>query len=351
MGFFSKMIKSQLVDVIEWKDDSRDTIAWRYDCEGKEIMMGAQLTVRESQMAVFVNEGKLADVFNPGMYTLETSNMPVMTALKSWPHGFKSPFKAEVYFINTRRFMDCKWGTSNPVMMRDAEFGMIRLRAFGMYAFRVVEPSLLLREVLGTNSQLTVDDVEGQIKRTIVSGLSDILGQSGIPALDLAANYDEISELALTTLSPRIEEMGIRLESFAVENISLPAEVEKTMDRRTSMGVVGDMNRYAQFQAAEAMREAANNPAGGTASAGIGMGAGVAMGQMFSSMMNAAPAQQPVQQPVQPAGKQCIACGAAISANAKFCPECGANQTPSCKGCGAKLAPGTKFCPECGQKQ
>jgi len=347
MGLFSKVIKSQLVDVIEWKDDSRDTLAWRYDCDGKEIMMGAQLTVRESQMAVFVNEGKLADVFNPGMYTLETSNMPVMTALKSWPHGFKSPFKAEVYFINTRRFMDCKWGTANPVMMRDAEFGMIRLRAFGIYAFRVVDPGLLLREVLGTSGELSVADVEGQIKRTIVSGLSDILGQSGIPALDLAANYDELSEMALNSLSPRVEEMGLRLESFAIENISLPAEVEKTMDRRTSMGVVGDMNRYAQFQAAEAMREAANNPGGGAANAGIGMGAGMAMGQMFGAMMQQSAAQPAPQQ----SGKQCISCGKMIDVNAKFCPECGANQTPACKGCGAKLAPGTKFCPECGQKQ
>ncbi len=344
MGFFSKMIKSQLVDVIEWQDDSRNTIAMRYDCGGKEIMMGAQLTVRESQMAVFVNEGKLADVFGPGMYTLETSNMPVMTALQSWPHGFKSPFKAEVYFINTRRFVDCKWGTSNPIMMRDQDFGMIRLRAFGVYAFRAVDPSLLLREVLGTASSLSVEDVEGQIKRTIISGLSDILGQSGIPALDLASQYDELSDMALNSLSPRIEEMGLRLESFAIENISLPQEVEQTMDRRTSMGVAGDLNRYTQFQAAEAMREAANNPGNNAAGAGIGMGTGMAMAQMFGSMMNN-------QQAPAAATKNCIACGQAITQSAKFCPECGANQNPGCKGCGAKLAPGVKFCPECGTKQ
>ena len=346
MGFFSKIVKSQLVDVIEWKDDSRNTIAWRYDCQGKEIMMGAQLTVRESQMAVFVNEGKLADVFAPGMYTLETSNMPVMTALQSWPHGFKSPFKAEVYFINTRRFVDCKWGTSNPIMMRDRDFGMIRLRAFGVYAFRAVDPALLLREVLGTASSLSVEDVEGQIKRTIISGLSDILGQSGIPALDLASQYDELSDIALNSLSPRVEEMGLRLESFAIENISLPQEVEQAMDRRTSMGVVGDMNRYTQFQAAEAMRDAANNPGNNAAGAGIGMGAGMAMAQMFGSMMN----NNQQHQNAAPT-KQCIACAHAIPVDAKFCPECGANQNPGCKGCGAKLAPGTKFCPECGQKQ
>ena len=344
MGLFSKIIKSQLVDVIEWKDDSRNTIAWRYDCGGKEIMMGAQLTVRESQLAVFVNEGKLADVFTPGMYTLETSNMPVMTALKSWPHGFKSPFKADVYFINTRRFVDCKWGTSNPVMMRDREFGMIRLRAFGVYSFRVTDAALLLREVLGTAGTLSVDDVEGQIKRTIISGLSDILGESGIAALDLASQYDELSTLALNILSPRIEEMGMRLEAFAIENISLPQEVEQAMDRRTSMGVVGDLNRYTQFQAAEAMREAANNPGNGAAGAGVGMGAGIAMAQMMGGAMNAP------QQAAAP-GKACIACGQSIPVGSKFCPECGANQNPGCKGCGAKLAPGTKFCPECGAKQ
>lgn len=347
MGFFSKMIKSQLVDVIEWQDDSRNTIASRYDCDGKEIMMGAQLTVRESQMAVFVNEGKLADVFGPGMYTLETSNMPVMTALQSWPHGFKSPFKAEVYFINTRRFVDCKWGTSNPIMMRDHDFGMIRLRAFGVYSFRAVDPALLLREVLGTASSLSVEDVEGQIKRTIISGLSDILGQSGIPALDLASQYDELSEIALHTLSPRVEEMGLRLESFAIENISLPQEVEQTMDRRTSMGLAGDLNRYAQFQAAEAMREAASNPGNAAAGAGIGMGTGMAMAQMFGNMMN----NQQASQQSAPAEKACIACGQRIAHSAKFCPECGANQNPVCKGCGVKLNPGSKFCPECGQKQ
>jgi len=309
--------------------------------------MGAQLTVRESQMAVFVNEGRLADVFTPGMYTLETSNMPVMTALQSWPHGFKSPFKAEVYFINTRRFVDCKWGTTNPVMMRDSEFGMIRLRAFGVYCFRVTDPALLLREVLGTAATLSVEDVEGQIKRTIISGLSDVLGQSGIPALDLAANYDELSDAALNSLSPRIEEMGLRLESFAIENISLPPEVEQTMDRRTSMGVAGDLNRYTQFQAAEAMREAANNPGNPSAGAGIGMGTGIAMGQMFANMMGGVQ-----QQPQQAQNtKVCIACGKAIDASSKFCPECGANQNPGCKNCGAKLLPGAKFCPECGQKQ
>ncbi|MBR6569289.1 MAG: SPFH domain-containing protein, partial [Clostridia bacterium] len=183
MDFFKNLITGQLIDVIEWTDDSRNTMVSKYDMNGKEIMMGAQLTVRESQAAVFVNEGQLADVFTPGRYELSTQNMPVMTMLKSWKYGFNSPFKSDVYFVNTRQFMDCKWGTANPVMMRDAEFGMIRIRAFGSYSFRVVDPGLFMKEVFGTSSLFTVSGVEGQIKSIVVSGLSDAIAQSKIPAL------------------------------------------------------------------------------------------------------------------------------------------------------------------------
>ena len=306
------------------------------DRNGKEIMMGAQLTVRESQVAIMVNEGKLADVFQPGRYELSTQNMPILTALKSWKYGFNSPFKAEVYFINTKQFLDQKWGTSNPVMMRDAEFGMIRLRAFGIYSFRVGDPVAFLKEVFGTNAYMTVEGVTGQIKRTLISGLSDAIAQSKIPALDLAANYDELSQFALNTLAPRIANLGLKLESFVIENISLPDEVEKAIDRRTSMGVVGDLNQYTQFQAAEAMRDAANNP-NGMGGLGAGMGAAAMMAQ---AMQNAAqapaapqyqqPAQQPeeTRQPAAPAAdtKFCSECGQRIPRSAKFCPECGAKQ-------------------------
>mgnify|MGYP002680511172 CR=1 FL=1 len=194
MGIFDSIgniVRGQLIDVIEWTDSTNNTIVHKYDMNGKEIMMGAQLTVRESQVAIFVNEGKLADVFQPGRYELSTANMPVMTALKAWKFGFNSPFKSDVYFVNTKQFLDCKWGTTNPVMMRDAEFGMIRLRAFGAYSFRVADPEVFLREVFGTSSEYTVQDVEGQLKRTLVSGLSDAIAESKLPALDLAANYDE----------------------------------------------------------------------------------------------------------------------------------------------------------------
>ncbi len=324
MGIISK-IMGQFVDVIEWMDDSRNTMVYRYDHNGKEIMMGAQLTVRESQVAVMVNEGKLADVFQPGRYQLSTQNMPIMTALKSWKFGFNSPFKAEVYFVNTKQFLDCKWGTSNPVMMRDSDFGMIRLRAFGIYSFSVADPVTFLKEVFGTSDLFTVEGVTGQIKRTLVSGLSDAIAQSKIPALDLAANYDELGQYALQTLSPRIAALGLKLSSFVIENISLPEEVEKAVDRRTSMGVVGDLNKYTQFQAAEAMRDAANNPSGMS-----GMGAGFGAGAMMSQMMQQAtqPAQEARPAAAAPAGetKFCCECGCKIPREAKFCPECGGKQ-------------------------
>ena len=355
MGILDK-IKGQLIDVIEWTDPSINTMVHKYDMNGKEIMMGAQLTVRESQAAVFVNEGQLADVFEPGRYELQTSNMPILTALKSWKYGFNSPFKADVYFVNTKQFLDMKWGTSNPVMMRDAEFGMIRLRAFGIYSFKVADPATFLREVFGTSALFTVEGVEGQIKRTLVSGLSDAIAESKIPALDLAANYDELADYAMKAINPKLSALGLTLCSFVIENISLPEEVEKSMDKRTSMGVLGNLDQYAKYQAAEAMREAANNNSGGMAGMGVGMGAGAAMGQMFAQSFNPAPAAQPAAAPaVAPAAAQavCTACGAQIPAGVKFCPECGAKQSTSafCTSCGKEIPAGTKFCPECGAKQ
>ncbi len=351
MGIFD-IVRGQLIDVIEWSDDSRNTMVHKYDMNGKEIMMGAQLTVRESQAAVFVNEGQLADVFQPGRYELSTQNMPVMTALKAWKFGFNSPFKSDVYFVNTRQFTDCKWGTANPVMMRDAEFGMIRIRAFGSYAFRVADPAQFMREVFGTSSMFTVDDVEGQVKSIVVSGLSDAIAQSKIPALDLAANYAELSQYVLNALNPKVQAMGLMLTQFVIENVSLPEDVEQAMDRRTSMGVLGDLNRYTQYQAAEAMRESANNDSSGMAGMGVGFGAATMMGQMFSQAMQPQQAQPQVAQPAA-AQKNCTACGASIGVNSKFCPECGTQQNAArfCAECGQKIEGPAKFCPNCGAKQ
>ncbi|MDD2428755.1 MAG: SPFH domain-containing protein [Eubacteriales bacterium] len=347
MGLFD-MLKGQFIDVIEWVDASSNTMVHRFDDGGKEIMMGAQLTVRESQVAVFVNEGRIADVFQPGRYELSTQNMPIMTALRSWKYGFNSPFKSEVYFVNTKQYLDLKWGTSNPVMMRDQDFGMIRLRAFGIYSFRVQDPVMFLKEVFGTSALFTVEGVEGQIKRTIVSALSDVLAQSNIPALDLAANYDELSSKALELLMPRIAPLGLKLETFLIENISLPEEVEKAMDRRTSMGVVGDLGKYTQFQAAESMRDAASSE-GSMAGMGVGMGAGMAMGNMMQQAMNQ---PQSTPQAPQQATVQCHNCQSQIPADSKFCPVCGAKQGGAvCKSCGKSIETGVKFCPECGAQQ
>lgn len=351
MGFIKNIVTSQLIDVIEWTDGSANTMVHKYDMNGKEIMMGAQLTVRESQNAVFVNEGQLADVFGPGRYELSTQNMPVLTALKAWKFGFNSPFKSDVYFVNTKQFMDRKWGTANPVMMRDAEFGMIRIRAFGSYSFRVKDAAAFMKECFGTASLFTVEGVEGQIKSIVVSGLSDAIAQSKIPALDLAANYTELSDYVLQTLNPKVEKLGLTLCQFVIENISLPEEVEKSIDKRTSMGVVGDLNKYTQFQAAEAMREAANNP-GGMAGMGVGMGAGMGMGQMFSQAFGAGMAAQQPAAAAPVAQTTCTSCGKTIAAGSKFCPECGAQQAVAafCPNCGAKADPNAKFCSGCGQK-
>ena len=352
MGILN-MIKGQLIDVIEWADPTSNTMVHKYDMNGKEIMMGAQLTVRESQVAIFVNEGQLADIFQPGRYELQTSNMPIMTALKSWKFGFNSPFKCDVYFINTKQFLDMKWGTSNPVMMRDAEFGMIRLRAFGIYSFKVSDPETFLKEVFGTAALFTVEGVEGQIKRTLVSGLSDAIAESKIPALDLAANYEELSNYAMNAINPKLAKLGLTLCTFVIENISLPEEVEKSMDKRTSMGVLGNLDQYAKYQAAEAMREAANNGGNGMAGMGVGMGAGAAMGQMMAQAMSGAAAPAPAAAPAAPAaGAVCSACGAKIATGAKFCPECGAKQggPAVCPACGKEIPAGSKFCPECGAK-
>lgn len=351
MGIFD-FVKGQLIDVIEWTDPTSDTIVHKYDMNGKEIMMGAQLTVRESQVAIFVNEGQLADIFRPGRYELQTSNMPILTALKSWKYGFNSPFKADVYFVSTKQFLDRKWGTANPVMMRDSEFGIIRLRGFGSFSFRVTDPESLLKECFGTNSTYKVSDIEDQIKRQTVSCLSDAIAESKIPALDLAANYDELAHFAMQAINQKIAGLGVQLATFVIENISLPEEVEKAMDRRTSMGVVGDLNKYTQYQAAEAMRESANQQ-GSVAGMGVGMGAGVAMGQMFTQAMNntqAAPQQAAPAQPA-PAGF-CPSCGNPITAGAKFCSNCGEKlQTASvCPKCGEPITPGAKFCMNCGEK-
>ena len=346
-------IRNQFIEVIEWLDDSGNTLVYRFPVHGQEIKNGARLTVRESQAAVFVYQGQIADVFGPGLHTIDGGNTPILSKLGAWMHGFNSPFKAEVYFVNTKQFTDLKWGTSNPVMMRDADFGMVRLRAFGIYSIRVTDPQAFIKEIAGTNAHFVTEDIEGQLKRTLVSGFSDALAESKIAALDLASNYDELGRFIRTKLTDDFKVFGLDLTKFVIENISLPAEVEAAMDKRTSMGVIGDVGRYAQFQAADAMRDAAQNTGGG-AGTGAGLGAGFAIGNAMAGAMTNAMNQS--KSDTSGSTKiSCPKCGAANLASAKFCNECGAkmettSQPVPCGKCGAQLQPGSKFCNDCGTK-
>lgn len=350
-------IRSQFIEVIEWLDDSGNTLVYRFPVQGQEIKNGARLTVRESQAAVFVYQGQIADVFGPGLHTIDGGNTPILSKLGAWMHGFNSPFKSEVYFVNTKQFTDLKWGTSNPVMMRDTDFGMVRLRAFGIYSIRVSDPSAFIKEIAGTNAHFVTEDIEGQLKRTLVSGFSDALAESKIAALDLASNYDELGRFTRTKLADDFKGFGLDLTKFVIENISLPAEVEAAMDKRTSMGVIGDVGRYAQFQAADAMRDAAQNTGGGGAATGAGLGAGFAIGNAMAGAMSNAmnPASQAKSEGAAAAKVACPKCGAANLAGAKFCNDCGtkmetAGQTIPCAKCGAQMQAGSKFCNECGTK-
>ena len=378
MGILDRLSpSSQFIEVIEWLDETNNTLVYRFPVKDQEIKNGAQLIVRESQSAIFVAEGQIADLFPPGRYTVDGGNTPILSKLGAWKYGFNSPFKAEVYFVNTKQFTDLKWGTPNPVMMRDADFGMVRLRAFGIYSIRVSDPKAFIKEIAGTNARFVTDDIQGQLKRTLVGGFSDALAESKIAALDLASNYDELSKFTRDKLNDEFKTLGLELTKFVIENISLPQEVEAAMDKRTSMGVIGDVGRYTQFQTADAMRDAAQNPGGG-AGTGVGLGAGFAMGNAMAGAMGDAMKQSrqggadqiacPKCNAANTRGAKfcnecgaalevaaqtvpCVKCGASLQAGAKFCNECGAKQEKlTCANCKAELGPGAKFCNECGQK-
>ena len=287
MGIFDKL-RNEFIDIIEWTDPSADIIVWKFPRYQNEIKMNAKLTVRESQVAVFMNEGKIADVFQPGMYTLTTQNMPILSTLQGWKYGFNSPFKADVFFVSMRQFTNQKWGTKNPVMLRDAEFGPLRLRAFGSYAFRVKDAGVFLKEVAATNPEFTVEGINEQLRNLAVSRGMEAVAEAKIPVLDLAANYEEVSTLITGKIGAEFNELGLELTKFLIENISLPPEVEAALDKRSSIGIVGNLGAYAQFQAANSMEKAAENPSsGGLAAAGLGAGMGAAMmGQVGNIFQN-----------------------------------------------------------------
>ncbi|MCM2329534.1 MAG: SPFH domain-containing protein [Lysobacter sp.] len=283
MALWDKLM-GELVDIVEWLDDSNDTLAYRFERYQNEIKYGAKLVVREGQVAVFINEGQLADVFKPGTHTLTTQNLPILATLKGWKYGFNSPFKAEVYFCSTRKFTDLKWGTPGPAMMRDADFGMVRVTSFGIYAIRVKDAGIFVKDLVGTDGRFTTDEIQENLRGKIGLRIKEVMPELGIPVLDLEAKVTELGTRLRDRLGPEFEGMGIELVEVQVQDIGLPEEVEKAIDKRGAMAAIGNLQAYSQYESASAIRDAANNP-GGAAGAAVGIGAGVAMGaQMMNSM-------------------------------------------------------------------
>jgi membrane protease subunit (stomatin/prohibitin family) len=272
----------ELIDIIEWLDESGDTMAWRFSRPGNEIKNGAQLIVRPAQLAIFIDQGRLADVFRPGRHTLTTANLPLLSTIRGWKYGFDSPFKADVLFVNTKQFTNQKWGTSNPVILKDPTLGPVRLRAYGTYAVRVVDPAAFVRELVGTNSTFIVDQIADQLRDLVVAKVSAVLAAGQISVLELAAKYAEVGSRVLEQVAPQFQQYGLGVTQLVIENVSLPPEVEATLDQKTRMNMLGDLDRYTQMQTADAIRDAARNPSGGAA-AGVGIGMGAALGQRAMS--------------------------------------------------------------------
>jgi membrane protease subunit (stomatin/prohibitin family) len=334
-------LSKQFIDVIDWVEPAEGILAYRYPMQDREIQNGGKLTVRDSQLAVFVNEGQVADAFGPGLYTLNTHTLPILTYLRNWDKAFQSPFKSDVYFFSSRLQTDQHWGTPNPITIRDKEFGAVRLRAFGIYAYHIVNAKVFYSKLSGTRDSYMVSDLEGQLRNTIVGRLTDTFANSQVPFLDMAANQVALGEKISSQLKPGFADLGLSLDSFVVENLSLPDELQKILDQRISMNMVGDMGRYTQFQVAQAIPTAAANE-GGTAGVGAGLGAGVAMGQAMMDALKKAGESGAASPSASgpgtsgPAGTP----GVAASAETKFCLNCG-----------KPIPKISKFCPECGHAQ
>jgi membrane protease subunit (stomatin/prohibitin family) len=322
-------LSKQFIDVIEWVEPEDGILGYRYPMQDREIQNGGKLTVRDSQMAVFVNEGRVADVFGPGLYTLNTNTLPILTYLMNWDKAFKSPFKSDLYFFSTRLQTNQHWGTPNPITIRDKEFGAIRVRAFGIYTYHIADPKVFYSKVSGTRDVYTVPDLEGQLRNTIVGRMTDTFANSQLPFLDMAGNQVALADKISSSLKPGFSELGLSLDSFVVENLSLPDELQKILDQRIGMNMVGDMGRYTQFEVAQSIPVAAANEGGGAAGLGAGLGAGVAMGQaMMDALKKAGSTQQsggasPDQAGTGAETKFCLNCGKPIPRVSKFCPECG----------------------------
>ena len=326
-------ISKQFIDVIEWVEPAEGILAYRYPMQDREIQNGGKLTVRESQAAVFVNEGKLADAFGPGLYTLTTQTLPILTYLKNWDKAFKSPFKSDVYFFSTRIQTDQHWGTQNPITIRDKEFGAIRLRGFGIYSYHLTDAKTFHSKISGTRDLYRVADLEGQLRNTIIAKMTDAFAASQVPFLDMAANQGALAEKIGEQVKPALAEYGLALDTFVVENLSLPDELQKVLDQRISMNVLGDMGKFTQYQVAQAIPIAAANEGGGAVGMGAGLGAGVAMGQ---AMMDAVKKSTATPE----GGTTPAAAASTPAADTKFCSECG-----------KPILRSSKFCPECGKPQ
>jgi membrane protease subunit (stomatin/prohibitin family) len=316
----TRFLQKQFIDVIQWSEPEEGILACRHPMADMEIQNGARLTVRESQMAAFVNEGKIADVFGPGLYTLNTRNLPLLTDLNNWDKDFESPFKSDVYFFSTRVQTDQRWGTATPITIREKEFGAVRLRAYGIYSWRIANPRAFFTEVSGTRELYRVEDLEGQLRNTIVARLTEVLAPSEVAFLDMAAHQADLAQKVAADLQPSMTALGLAMHSFVIDSLSLADDLQKVLDRRIGMNLAGDLGRYTQFEAAQSLETAAANP-GGAAGVGVGLGAGVSMAQ---TMMNA---MQPPPRPAPPAAaKFCQACGHEIPPAARFCPDCGKPQ-------------------------
>ena len=325
-------IAKQWIDVIEWVEPEAGILAYRYPMQDREIQNGGKLTVRESQFAVFVNEGRVADAFGPGLYTLTTHTLPILTYIMNWDKAFQSPFKSDVYFFSARIQTDQHWGTPNPITIRDKEFGAVSLRGFGIYSYHLSEPKTFYGKISGTRDIYRVADLEGQLRNTIVAKMTDTFASSQLPFLDMAANQTALAERISEQIRPAFAEYGLTLDSFVVENLSLPEELQKILDQRIGMTMVGDMGRYTQYQVAQSIPVAAANEGGGGAvGMGAGLGAGVAMGQAMMEAVNKSTSE---------AGGGAAPAAGSPAANTKFCTECGKSIPRS-----------AKFCPECGKPQ
>jgi membrane protease subunit (stomatin/prohibitin family) len=320
-------LAKQLIDIIQWTEPGDGILAWRYPMQDMEIQNGAQLTVRESQMAAFVNEGAIADVFGPGLYTLATRNLPLLTDVKNWDKGFESPFKSDVYFYSTRLQIDQRWGTTTPITIRDKEFGALRLRGYGIYSYRISDPRAFYTNLSGTLETYCVSDLEGQLRNTIVARMTDIFAPSEVAFLDMAANQAALAQKIAEQLRPVFHSLGLELDQFIVQNISLPDELQKVLDQRIGINMVGDLGRLTQFETAQALPVAAANP-GGVAGIGAGMGAGAVMAQNMMNAVKSAEtaAASPPASPPAVDTRFCIACGRTIPKQSRFCWECGKPQ-------------------------